>query len=86
MGKTARIVIFEIAMLLGCFAAALTVSRSTPLRTFLIICAGMLIFGNILLFRALDKAIDPTRKVDNRKLSIAAVIGLLALILQFVWK
>ena len=46
----------------------------------------MLIFGNILLFRALDKAIDPTRKVDNRKLSIAAVIGLLALILQFVWK
>ena len=86
MSTVAKTVLFEVSMVLGCCVAAFTVPRSTPIRTFVIICVAALIFGNIMLFAALRKPRDPARKVNYTRLYIAASVSLLYLILSFVWK
>jgi hypothetical protein len=50
------VTILEIAMVAGCLVAAFTVPPTTPLRTFLLICAGAMIFFNALLFIKFKKA------------------------------
>jgi len=86
MPRALFVAIFEIGTLGGCVAAAFLVPPATPFRTFLTICAGAILLGNVMLIRSLRKPVDPKRKVDNTKLYVGATLRLLALIMQFVWK
>ena len=70
----------------GCIVATFTVPRNTPSGTFLIICAGALILGNVLLFKSLNKPIDPNRKVNYTRLYFGFGLMLLYWILTLSWK
>jgi hypothetical protein len=84
--RAALIIIFEAAMIGGCVVAMFTVPRSTPLRTFLIICAGALVLGNLLLFKSLNKPVDPNRKVNYTRLYVGLGIILIYWVLTLFWK
>jgi hypothetical protein len=86
MSRATLIAIFEIAMVGGCFVAMFAVPRSTSLRTFLIICAGALILGNALLFRGLNKPVDPNHKVNYTRLYVGLGLMLLYWALTLFWK
>ena len=73
-------------MIGGCIVAMFTLPRSTPLRTFLVICAGALILGNILLFRGLNKPVDSNRKVSYTRLYVGLGIMLVYWALTLYWK
>jgi hypothetical protein len=79
--RAALIAIVEIGMVGGCFIAMFTVPRSTPLRNFLIICASALILGNVLLFKSLNKTVDPKRKINYTRL----YLGMGLVLLYWVW-
>jgi predicted membrane channel-forming protein YqfA (hemolysin III family) len=82
--RAVLVAIIETGMVLGCIVALFTVPDTTRLSTFLFICCGTLILGNILLFRALKKPIDLNRKVE--KTDTATQICLFALIfLPLLW-
>ena len=86
MPRAIFIIIFETAMICGCFVAMFVVPRSTPLRTFLIICAGALILGNLLLFKSLNKPVDPARKVNDTRLYVGLGLMLLYWGITLFWK
>jgi hypothetical protein len=86
MSRTAIIVLFETAMIGGCFIAMYIMPRSTPLRAFLVICAGALVLGNVLLFKGLNKPVDPNRKVNYTRLYVGLGLMLLYWALTFFWK
>ncbi|HEV2709842.1 MAG TPA: hypothetical protein VGU67_06510 [Edaphobacter sp.] len=86
ISKTAKVVIFETAMVLGCFVAMFTLPRSTPFRIFLTICGGILILGNFLLFNALRKPVNPARKINKTRMYFAGAILLIYWILVLVLK
>jgi hypothetical protein len=86
ISRIALIVIFETAMIGGCAIAIFTVPRSTPLSTFLIICAGALILGNVLLFRGLNKASDSSRKTNYTRLYVGLGLMLFYWVLTLSWK
>jgi hypothetical protein len=93
MSRALFISIFEIAVILGCIIAAFTVPPSTPLKTFLWICAGAFIVANVLLFMALpgksshqgleqrrEQQMD--RKPNYFRMYFAGIIGVLLLLWQ----
>jgi hypothetical protein len=86
MPRAVFIIIFETAMICGCFVAMFVVPRSTPLRTFLIICAGALVLGNVLLFKSLNKPAHPNRKVNYTTLYVGLGIMLVYWALTLFWK
>ncbi|WP_188758610.1 hypothetical protein [Edaphobacter acidisoli] len=79
LSKTAKIIIMEIAMVLGCFVAMFTVSPATPLRTFLIICVAVFIAFNLFLFIQLRKPANPARKINTKKIYILTGLSFLIL-------
>jgi hypothetical protein len=86
MSKVAKAVLIEIGMLIGCFVAAFTVPRSTPIRTFVIICVSALVVGNAMLLSAFRKHAGPARKANYTRLYFGVGLCFLYWILSFVWK
>ena len=85
MRRAVFVAIFEAGVIGGCVLAFFLVPPTTPIRTFLIICASCFALANVLLFIRLRKpasSVTPEPKADNSKAYIAGSLGLLLIIWQ----